>query len=47
MTTTSGGLSALSACALAELVRTRKVSPVDIINDLLARLDMVEPELNA
>jgi aspartyl-tRNA(Asn)/glutamyl-tRNA(Gln) amidotransferase subunit A len=48
MTTASGGgLSALSACALAELVRTRKVSPVDIIDDLLVRLDVVEPTLNA
>ncbi|MGZ5924708.1 MAG: amidase family protein [Rhizomicrobium sp.] len=47
MTTTSGGLTSLSACTLAELVRKRKVSPVDIINGLLARLDVVEPKLNA
>jgi len=45
--TTPGGLSALSACELAELVRTRKVSPVDIVDDLLARLEMIEPTLNA
>jgi hypothetical protein len=48
MKTTSGsGLAALSACTLVELVRTRRVSPVDIIDDLLARLDVVEPKLNA
>jgi aspartyl-tRNA(Asn)/glutamyl-tRNA(Gln) amidotransferase subunit A len=48
MTTMSGGgLSALSACALAELVRTRKVSPLDIVDDLLNRLDVIEPMLNA
>ena len=48
MTTTSGGgLESFSAHALAELVRTRKVSPVDIIDDLLVRLDEIEPKLNA
>jgi aspartyl-tRNA(Asn)/glutamyl-tRNA(Gln) amidotransferase subunit A len=48
MTTASGGdLVALSACALAELVRQRRVSPVDIVDDLLAHLDVVEPTLNA
>jgi aspartyl-tRNA(Asn)/glutamyl-tRNA(Gln) amidotransferase subunit A len=47
MTTSGGGLESLSACALAELVRTRKVSSVDIVDDLLARLDGVEPTLNA
>src|SRR5258708_22549603 len=48
MTTMSGGgLESFSAHALAELVRTRKVSPVDIVDDLLARLDVVEPKLNA
>jgi aspartyl-tRNA(Asn)/glutamyl-tRNA(Gln) amidotransferase subunit A len=48
MKTTSGsGLAALSACTLVELLRTRRVSPVDIIDDLLARLDVVEPKLNA
>src|SRR3954471_16982141 len=47
MTTRSGGLESFSAHALAELVRTRKVSPVDIIDDLLARLDEIQPKLNA
>ena len=48
MTTMSGGeLASLSACALAELVRTRRASPVEIIDDLLARLDVVERKLNA
>ena len=48
MTTAPGGsLEQLSACALAELVRTRKASPVDIVDDLLARIEVVEPELNA
>jgi aspartyl-tRNA(Asn)/glutamyl-tRNA(Gln) amidotransferase subunit A len=45
--TSGGGLAALSTCTLAELVRTRRVSPVDIIDDLFARLDFVEPKLNA
>jgi aspartyl-tRNA(Asn)/glutamyl-tRNA(Gln) amidotransferase subunit A len=40
-------LASLSACALAELVRQRRVSPVDIVDDLLAHLDVVEPTLNA
>ncbi len=47
MTTASSGLASLPAHALVELVRTRKVSPVDIVDDLLARLDVLEPRLNA
>lgn len=47
MTTSGDALSALSATELAVLVRTRKISPVDIVDDLLARLDVANPVLNA
>jgi aspartyl-tRNA(Asn)/glutamyl-tRNA(Gln) amidotransferase subunit A len=45
--TTSGGFESFSAHALAALVRTHKVSPVEIIDDLLVRLEVIEPALNA
>jgi amidase len=36
-----------SAYELAKLIRTRKVSPVEVINNLLSRVDKINPKLNA
>jgi aspartyl-tRNA(Asn)/glutamyl-tRNA(Gln) amidotransferase subunit A len=44
---TTGRLATLSAHAMAALVRTRCASPVEILDDLLARIAELEPRLNA
>jgi len=36
-----------SACEIAELVRTKKLSPVEVIEAALARIDKLNPALNA
>lgn len=43
----AGALADLSAHAIAELVATRKASPVEVIDDVLAKIDAAEPRLNA
>src|SRR2546422_6426509 len=40
-------LNWLSATEQAALIRSRKVSPVEIVDALLARIDKVNPRLNA
>ncbi|MGL4287113.1 MAG: amidase family protein [Phreatobacter sp.] len=45
--TTIGPLAALPAHRLVALVRTREVSPVEIVEDTLARIAALEPALNA
>jgi len=42
-----GELSSLSVATLADLVRTRRISPVEIIEDVLAHVDVLQPKLNA
>jgi Asp-tRNA(Asn)/Glu-tRNA(Gln) amidotransferase A subunit family amidase len=42
-TTDTGRLSSLSAHELADLVRSRRASPVEIVEDLLARIATLEP----
>jgi len=37
----------LTIAAAAELIRTRKLSPVDYTNALLKRVEAFEPQLNA
>jgi len=37
----------LSAYELAKLIRSKKISPVDVINSLLARISDINPKLNA
>ncbi|MCL6640349.1 MAG: amidase, partial [Candidatus Rokubacteria bacterium] len=37
----------LSATELAALIRTRKVSPVEVVDAVLARIEKVNPRLNA
>ena len=43
----SDDLCWLSATELAALVRTKKVSPVEILSAVLDRIDTVNPRLNA
>jgi len=43
----SGALATLSARLLAEYVRGRQVSPVEIVRAALARIERLNPELNA
>jgi amidase len=37
----------LDACALAQLVRDRQVSPLELVDDAIARIEKVNPHLNA
>src|SRR5580700_9201167 len=37
----------LDACALAELVRDRSVSPAELVDDAINRIEKLNPELNA
>jgi amidase len=37
----------LDATAQAELVRTNKVSPSELVGDAIARIEKLNPELNA
>ena len=45
--TTAADLCALSALDMADLVRRRKVSPVDLIQAQLDRIEAFEPQINA
>ncbi len=45
--TTAAELCALSALAMADLVRRRKVSPVELIQAQLDRIEAFEPRINA
>ena len=45
--TPSDDLCRLDAVALAGLVRTRQVSPVEVVDAVLARMDRLEPQLRA
>jgi amidase len=40
-------LNADSAIRLAELIRTRKVSPVEVVESCLSRIELLNPKLNA
>src|SRR5262249_56844018 len=40
-------LSYLSACELAGLIRSRRVSPVELMRHTLARIERAQPVLNA
>jgi len=40
-------LGYLPATALAEMIRTKQISPVEYMTTLLARIDAVEPQVNA
>ena len=40
-------LSDLSAVALCDLIRTRRISPVEVLDAVLARISAVNPHLNA
>lgn len=40
-------LTFLSACAMAEQVRTKQISPVELVEAHLARIDRLNPALNA
>ena len=40
-------LAALSAHELAAFVRARKASPIEVVDDVLRRIDLCEPRLNA
>ncbi|HWC05397.1 MAG TPA: amidase family protein [Methylomirabilota bacterium] len=44
---TSNELCWLSATDLAALIRRRKVSPVEVIEDVLARIERLNPQINA
>jgi len=37
----------LDACALAQLVRDRSVSPIELVDEAIARIEKINPELNA
>ena len=43
----SDDLASASALELAELIRTKRVSPVEVVTATLARLERLEPSLNA
>jgi amidase len=43
----SHDLSFLDACAQAELVRTKKVSPLELVNFAIATIERLNPSLNA
>ncbi len=43
----ASSLATLSAHALADLVRRREISPIEVLDDTLARIDVHEPALNA
>src|SRR5579859_3533729 len=45
--TTAADLCALPALRMAELVRRRKVSPVELIQAQLDRIEAIEPQINA
>lgn len=45
--TTSTELCALSALEMADLVRRREISPVELIQAQLDRIEVVEPQINA
>lgn len=47
ISTTTGPLATLPAHRLVALVRTRQVSPVEIVEDVFARIAVLEPALNA
>ena len=40
-------LARLPATELAALVRSRRVSPIEIVDAVLARIEAVEPRINA
>ena len=42
-----GDLSDYDALGLAELVRHKEVTPAELIEDTIARIERVNPELNA
>ena len=44
---TSEDLGFLSAVGLAEMIRTKQISPVEYTSALLARIDAMEPKVNA
>ena len=44
---TVGELSSKSAHELRDLVRERRVSPVEIVDDVLAHVEVLQPKLNA
>ena len=41
------GYEALDAVAMAELVRRREVSPRELVDETIARIERVNPQLNA
>lgn len=43
----SQSVNFISAVELAEFIRTKKISPVEYISDLLTHISRLEPELNA
>jgi amidase len=43
----SGGLSSYDAIGLAELIRARRISPRDVIEDTIRKIEAVNPKLNA
>jgi amidase len=42
-----GELSSLDATALADLVRSRSVSPLELVEATIARIELINPLLNA
>jgi Asp-tRNA(Asn)/Glu-tRNA(Gln) amidotransferase A subunit family amidase len=47
MTEMTSEVTSLSASQIAELVRTRKLSPVEVVKAHLARVEQVNPKINA
>lgn len=43
----SKGLTSKSACELSNLIRSRSVSPVEVVESYLQRIDQINPSLNA
>jgi len=43
----SNDLSLLDACAQAELVRTKKISPLELVDNAIAAIERLNPTLNA
>ena len=47
MAESTNEITSLSASQIAELVRTRKLSPIEVVKAHLARIGRVNPKINA
>src|SRR5260221_4743503 len=47
MKSPTSGLAELPVPAMSELIRNRSVSPVDVVQSILARIERINPKINA